>query len=212
MQKRLDTDIEVRAALTDRDWIGNSKSIYTPLGASNHSQKIRAENDFYATDYRAIDYLLEGEGTFPKKIWEVACGRSDLSKRLIELGYEVKSTDLYERGFGESGIDFLGQKELWDGYILTNPPYALAQEFVEHALDLILPGNKIFMFLKIQFLEGKKRKRLYDTKQLKTVYVSRSRINCFRNGMRETAQNAVCYCWFVWEKGYCGDPIIKWIN
>ena len=156
--------------------------------------------------------MLEGEGTFPKKIWEVASGRGDLSKRLIELGYEVKSTDLYERGFGESGIDFLGQKELWDGYILTNPPYALAQEFVEHALDLILPGNKIFMFLKIQFLEGKKRKRLYDTKQLKTVYVSRSRINCFRNGMRETAQNAVCYCWFVWEKGYCGDPIIKWIN
>ena len=194
------------------DWTGNSKTIFSTLGASTHSEKNRAVNDFYATDYRAIDYLLSEGEVIPQKIWEVACGRGDLSKRLEELGYEVRSTDLYDRGYGESGIDFLQQNEKWDGCILTNPPYSQAQEFVEHALDIILPGNKVYMFLKIQFLEGKKRKRLFDTKQLKTVYVSRDRISCSRNGIKEKVHSAVCYCWFVWEKGYNGDPVIKWFN
>lgn len=22
---------------------------------------------------------------------------------------------------------------------------------------------------------------------------------------------AICHCWFVWEKGFKGDPVIKWI-
>ncbi len=70
------------------------------------------------------------------------------------------------------------------------------------------------MFLKIQFLEGKKRRPLFDTGQLKTVYVSTSRILCAKNGEfdSKTTSSAVCYCWYEWEKGYKGDPIIKWIN
>jgi len=44
-----------------KDWTGNNKSIYTTLGASNHTEKEREENDYYATEPVAIDVLL-GEG------------------------------------------------------------------------------------------------------------------------------------------------------
>lgn len=82
-----------------KDWTGNTKTIYSTLGASNHSESERAENDYYATDPKAIDYLLE-KATLNRNIWECACGEGHLSKRLTELGYNVKSTDLIDRGLG----------------------------------------------------------------------------------------------------------------
>lgn len=111
------------------------------------------------------------------------------------------------------GTDFLKSHEYWDGDILTNPPYKYAQQFVEHALELIPEGKKIFMFLKLTFLEGKARRSLFDTKQLKTVYVSSSRLKCAKNGrFEEVKSSAAAYAWFEFQKGYSGDPTIKWIN
>lgn len=80
------------------DWVGNTKSIYSIIAASNHSETERQKDDYYATDPKAIDYLLE-KAIIGKNIWECACGAGHLSKRLIELGYNVKSTDLVNRGF-----------------------------------------------------------------------------------------------------------------
>lgn len=102
---------------------------------------------------------------------------------------------------------------MWNGDILTNPPYKYAQEFVEHALELIPDGKKIFMFLKVQFLESQKRRVLFDRKQLKTVYVFSKRISCATNGNFEKAGSSViAYAWFEFEKGYHGQPTIEWIN
>ena len=53
--------------------MGNTKSVYSIMGASSHSKHNRQEHDYYATDPRAIDALLEKE-TFSKKIWEPSCG------------------------------------------------------------------------------------------------------------------------------------------
>lgn len=102
---------------------------------------------------------------------------------------------------------------MWDGDILTNPPYKYAQEFVEHALELVPDGKNVFMFLKLTFLEGQKRRKLFDTKQLKTVYVSSRRIKCGLNGdFNSINSSAICYCWFHFQKGYNGQPTIEWIN
>lgn len=70
------------------------------------------------------------------------------------------------------------------------------------------------MFLKVQFLEGKERRKLFEKYPPKVIYVSSSRINCAMNGDFEKYKfnSAVAYAWFVWEKGYCGDTVIKWIN
>ena len=58
-----------------KDWIGNSKSIYTTMGASNHSDKERQSEDYYATEPKATQLLLEVE-KFSPVIWECACGGS----------------------------------------------------------------------------------------------------------------------------------------
>lgn len=144
------------------------------------------------------------------------CGEGHLARKLESLGHTVKATDLVDRGYGDTGIDFLNCNEKFDGDILTNPPYKLAQEFVEHALALIPDGRKCYMFLKVQFLEGKGRRALFDKYPPKTVYVCSGRILCAKNGDFDTmiaaGGSAVAYAWYEWEKGWKGDPIIKWIN
>lgn len=184
------------------------------VGASNHTDKERVKEDYYATDPAAIDFLLSGGAQLSHDLWECACGEGHLSKKLEALGHNVKSTDLVDRGFGIGGVDFLMQDEIFDGDIITNPPFNQALEFVEHALTLVNEGSKVYMFLKLCFLEGQKRRKLFDKKQLKTVYVSSKRMSCANNGefKKYKASSAIAYAWFEFQKGFNGDPIIKWIN
>ena len=136
-----------------------------------------------------------------------------------KAGYSVISTDLVYRGFGyPASVDFLSNKaeECFSGDIITNPPYKYALEFVEQALRVVKPNHKVAMFLKLTFLEGQKRRSFFKINPPKTIYVSSSRLICARNGEFEKFKNgsgsAVAYAWYVWEKGYIGDPVIKWIN
>lgn len=197
------------------DWTGNKNSIYKTIGASNHTEKEREENDYYATDPKAIKLLCQLE-KFNEQIWENACGEGHLSKELINQGYQVYSSDLINRGYGISPIDFLQFNETWYGDIITNPPYKFAIEFILKSINVINEGNKIAMFLKIQFLEGKARKLLFTKYPPKIIYVSSSRILCAKNGdfkgMVAGGGSAVAYAWFVWVKGYKGDTKIKWFN
>lgn len=194
-----------------KDWTGNANSVVRTLGSSAHAKEDREEHDYYATEPEAVEMLCELE-TFSPKIWECACGEGHMSKVLESKGYKVKSTDLIDRGFGEGGIDFLKTNEFFEGDIITNPPYKYAQEFIEHALELIPEGNKVVMFLKVQFLEGQKRRDLFMLNPPKTVYVSSSRLACAKNGDFKDVTRAVAYAWFVWEKGFDGDTTIKWFN
>jgi hypothetical protein len=199
------------------DWTGNNKAIYSTLGASNHSKEEREENDYYATDPNAMRLLLEEE-SFNKNIWEPACGENHLTNVLREHGYIVRTSDLIQRTDNVEQLDFLSptNNTKWNGDIITNPPYSYAAQFAEKALSLLNDGNKLAMFLKIQFLEGQSRRELFRKNPPKIVYVSTNRILCAKNGKFDgkegTNGGAVCYCWFIWEKGFNGDPIIKWFN
>lgn len=196
-----------------KDWTGNSRSSHATLGARNYAQNEREVNDYYATEPKALELLLE-QITLDKNIWECACGEGHLGKVLEEHGYTVKATDLIDRGYGRGGTDFLQQTEIWHGDILTNPPYKYAQEFVEKALSLIPDGHKVIMFLKVQFLEGKARRKMFEKYPPKYVYVSSSRLRCALNGDfdRYAKSNAVTYAWYIWEKGFTGEPTIRWFN
>lgn len=199
----------------ERDWTGNHKSVFTPLGASNHSSKNRARHDYYATEPKAAELLI-AEERFAPVIWECACGEGHLSRVFEKAGYEVISTDLVYRGYGDPvPLDFLKETiEDFEGDIITNPPYKYALEFVQTALNTVQPGRKVAMFLKLQFLEGKARKEFFQRFPPKTVYVSSSRLHCAPNGdfERHKDSNAIAYAWFVWERGFTGDPVIRWIN
>lgn len=189
------------------------RAVYATLGARNYAQQDRQIDDFYATDPKVLELLLEQE-KFSDNVWECACGQGHLSEVLVKHGYNVKSTDLVDRGYGQSGVDFLKCEDRFDGDIITNPPYKYALDFVKKAYDLVTDGHKVVMFLRIQFLEGKERREFFNNAPPCTVYVSSSRIQCAMNGDFETynKSSALCYAWFIWEKGNKNPPIIKWFN
>lgn len=195
-----------------KDWTGNSHSVFVTNGASNHAMGERADKDFYATDPIAIDKLVQVY-KLPHRIWECACGEGHLSKRLIELGYDVESSDIADRGYGEAGVDFLFMKQECDAQcILTNPPYKHAVDFVETAMRILPEGGVCAMFLRTLFLEGKERRaRIFDITPPHYVFVFSERVKCGKNGVFDDVAAVQSYSWFVWEKGYTGETIIKWI-
>lgn len=192
----------------------------TSLAGMSLSRK-RVENDFYATPRNATEAILN-KVNLKGSILEPAAGEGHISVVLKEKYPDSKivSTDLVQREerFGvhiKGGIDFLTYdfKENFDN-IITNPPFNIAQEFVERALKLA--NDKVIMFAKIQFLEGNRRRKMFDKAPLKYVYVFSKRINPLRNG-EEFDENGkrwsstMCFAWFVFEKGYKGEPKISWI-
>lgn len=199
-----------------KDWSGNGKSVFVTLGASNHTDKEREPNDFYATDPIAVDKLVWSIGFIPSVVWECACGTGCLSERLKQYCHGVVSTDAIDRGYGQVQ-DFLLAKEMPSGCscIITNPPYKLATEFILHALSLLPDGGRCIMFLKTTFLEGEKLHRLLFSKYPPQLILQFSkRVLCAKNAefqkMRKVG-SAVSYAWFVWEKGYKGETTITCI-
>lgn len=200
-----------------KDWVGNQKSVFTILGASNYSKEVRQEVDYYATDPHALSILLdklkEDNIVLPKRICEPCCGGGYLSEELKKHGFIVESYDLYDHGYGIIGQDFLKSAKKTKCF-LTNPPYKFALEFVEHAIRNVMPNGLVVMFLKIQFLEGKQRNKFFKKYPPKYVYVNSSRQNCAKNGDFATYSKAaaICYAWFIWQKGFKGEPTIRWID
>lgn len=173
---------------------------------------IREKNDFYATNPHALEIAMPiFKDILHNNIWECACGQGHLSEVLKDNGYNVKSTDLINRGYGEVK-NFLECDDIFEGDILTNPPFKLAEQFVEKSFELIDEGNYAIFFLKVQFLESKSRKKMFEKYPLKYLIVNSERQQCAKDAdfehLRATTQ---CYCWYVFQKGYTGEPIIKWI-
>jgi len=197
-----------------REWVGNKKATFVTLGATAHGSYEREVGDFYATSPRAVD-ALDYAGKLPRsnRVWECAAGQGDLSKALIGRGYDVVSTDLYDRGFGQPGVDFLASDRLLAPCIFTNPPYGIATEFCSHALGL--GADEIYMFVKLQFLEGKRRfDEIYSRSPPAEVLQFVERMTVARNGNREMYDkpSAMAFCWMIWRKGHSGAPRLGWIS
>lgn len=142
-------------------------------------------------------------------------GGGHIAEVLKNHGYEVTCADIVRRDYEgqDYEADFLRDPLKWCGDIVTNPPYKYAAEFVQHALDVIDEGRKVAMFLKLTFLEGEKRRGLFEQNPPARIHVFTKRVNCALNGEAQffNASSAVCYAWFVWDKGYKGKPVIDWI-
>ena len=189
--------------------------------AGGNSTSEREKNDFYATDPQTLklflyeflkDNSLDGED-----ILEPACGEGHISKTLKEMlpNCEILSTDLVDRGYGQGGVDFLTHDygRTFDT-VITNPPFSLAKEFIEKGLKV--SEKYVIMLCKIQLLEGVKRKDMFLNTPLKYVYVHTTRQATWKGGKpldpkgRKWA-TTMCLAWFVWDKEYKGEPIIRWI-
>ena len=196
-----------------KDWTGNKKSAFTTIGAAGHANHARQSEDYYATEPKATELLCELE-QFSHDVWEPACGEGHMVKVLQSKGYNVRASDLIDRGGGYEIYDFLDMGNMeWNGDIITNPPYRYAKEFVEKGMSIIPKGHKVAMFLKLTFLEGKARKEMFRVIPPKIVYVSSSRLKCAINGdFEKPGESATAYAWFLWEKGFKDKTIIKWFN
>ena len=198
--------------MNEKMWTGNQNSIFKTLGASNHVKDERQTMDYYATEPKATELLLQAYPNF-ENVLEPACGEGHISEVLKLNGIKTTSYDIVDRGYGDGAKNFFDITE-WNGDMVTNPPYKYALEFVKHALKIIPTGNKVAMFLKVQFLEGKKRGVFFRKTPPAFIYVSSSRLTCAKNGdfVKYKHSSAVAYAWFIWDKTYKGKPTIDWIK
>lgn len=181
----------------------------------------RTKDDYYATNPEAVKMLLDAHRFYGPDILEPCVGAGHIAKVITECNSSVNITaiDIVDRGYPNTVVtDFLKWKadKRYDT-IITNPPYSLASEFVYKCMDLLNDGGQLAMFLKIQFLEGIKRKKLFDIYPPSYVYVFRKRMTVFNNGMEvnpETGKawaTTLCNAWYVWRKGNKSEPVIRWL-
>ncbi|MBX9594906.1 MAG: hypothetical protein K2X46_11105 [Roseomonas sp.] len=168
----------------------------------------RQDLDFFPTPPRATAALLEREA-FPGLIWECACGDGAMARVIEAAGHQVVATDLVDRGYGKAGVDFLMEYRLPDRCesIVTNPPFRLATQFVEHALDL--GARKVAMLCRVAFLEGQERGGGIH-RRLSRVWVFSSRITMMHGSLgapTDDARGAMAFAWFVWERHHSGPHL-----
>ena len=209
--------------MKQKDWNGNSKSVYSTMATNSHSKNERETHDFYATSPVAIDMLLNSmPELYAYEIREPATGHGHMVKRMRELGLTVQATELINRSSEnmliddcEFGVDFLTLDlgEQFNGAIVTNPPYKYAEEFIRKGIDIVADNCYVCMFLPIRYLEGKQRKKLFKELPPLKVIISSSRIECAPNGdFSKGNGSAAGYAWYIWQKGFNGKPIIEWNN
>ena len=175
----------------------------------------RQVDDFYPTHPTITQMLLDRE-ELTGNIWEPACGRGDMSQVFMDRGYDVLSTDLIDRGWGEGGVDFLDDDQISRfgsvDNVITNPPFRFALDFVLQAKKI--SRKKICILNTTMFLDGIKRYEMWMDEDfpLKTMYQFSGRVGFRKNEVVDQSQSGLIpWAWFVFEKGYTGKPTIDWI-
>lgn len=178
---------------------------------ATHRRLVDKSPDFYVTPAWGTRALLARE-SFLGSISEPCCGSGEMSEVLKETGLPIYSSDLYDRGYGYAGIDFLEAKTSFVDNIITNPPFALAEAMLEVALRLA--SRKVCFLLRTAFLEGAGRHRKFYSKNPPSrIHVFSERLSMYPSGHDQKNGGTTCYARFVWDKqrGTEGTSI-QWIE
>lgn len=182
-------------------------------GSTNRSGKFRPADDHFATPLGAI-FPLVRHLALPPRIWEPACGEGHIARVLNGYGYDVVATNLVDRGYGETGVDFLKTTKARASVIVTNPPFSLDEEFVLHALGLGV--DLAIFFLRLKWLCGASRyQRIMAPTPPCLVLTFIERIKFFAGDTPIEDQpgwNTEDFAWFVWRRGFIGKPCIDWLS
>lgn len=165
----------------------------------------RERDDFHPTPPEGTAALLAVE-RFPGVVWEPACGAGDMS-RVLEASDEITrviSTDLIDRGFGRTGVDFLRDHETSADHVVTNPPFRLASQFALHARARV--RGKVALLGRLAWLEGVGRRRMFEQTGLTRVWVFSRRLRVQRGRLPEPGDRGgmIAFAWFVWDPGHDG--------
>lgn len=173
--------------------------------------------DFYATPPCAVRALLAVE-PIPLTCWEPACGDGAIVSILRDSGRAVIATDLNDWGCpdSKSGIDFLMEREAPAGVpaIVTNPPFKLAEEFVEHAIKL---APEVYMLMRLAFLEGLRWRQKGFQDHLSRVWVFAPRLPFMhRHGYDgpKNSNSGMPFAWFVFHRDAArySAAQVRWLN
>lgn len=196
-------------------------SKHTGRTLAGSSGALRSALDFYNTPTHDVEKFLLTGGLVPDGgiVLEPAAGSGNITTVLKQYRQNavVVSGDIEQRDFPLEYVgDFLIQpfnREV--DCIITNPPFSHAKEFVERGLDVC--SGDVIMLLKLAFLATADRRALMDRKHLREMWVSSSRINCYAPDVqvsstgRRTNSATLDMAWFVFNRNYKGDPVIKWL-
>jgi hypothetical protein len=165
--------------------------------------------DFFPTPPWATYALIDNED-FTGDIWECACGDGAMSGVLEKTGRAVYSSDLYKRGYGEDGHDFLAPTRCADN-IITNPPYNCAEGFVVSGVTHA--RRKFALLLRLAFLEGANRANtIFARTPPSRVWVFSERITFYPVGAQVKGSGTTAYAWFVWDKNASGKTELRWFK
>lgn len=179
-----------------------------------------SNTDCYSTPAWATEALLKREH-FPGTIYEPAAGEGAIVDVLVKHRLHVFATDILgtppeqlERNYASWGSfprDFLGSYLSKDcDHIITNPPFSQALPFAIRALEVA--RCKVAFFLRVQFLESKRRYEFLMNSPLKAVYMFSLRCSLVPFGSeRKGAGGTALHAWFVWDHDWTGEPVIRWI-
>lgn len=157
----------------------------------NPSKK-RPASDYYPTPKEVTTALLDFLD-LPRniRIWEPACGDNDMVDVMRERGHIVFASDI------RAGVDFLQEPLFPCDWIITNPPFSIADRFIERCLE---HGKPFALLLKSQYWHAQKRLGLF--RKHPPTYVCpltwRPDFN-FKSG--EKGHPLMDVMWVVWSKG-----------
>lgn len=182
-------------------------------------QTNRQPNDLYATRPHDVELLYKYEPSIIEgKIWECACGHGHIVRTLQELGAtDIYASDLIDYGFGYDVGDFLADNDLHQDEfdtIITNPPYKHTTEFIKRAIDKVKPGGRVIMLMPTTILTGINRyNKIFKVNPPKYIYtfVRNTYGILVAEGEDKYQMANMSHSWFIWEKGYQGDTIVRWL-
>lgn len=147
--------------------------------------------------------------------WEPACGEGFTASVLEEYFEEVRASDIHDFGYADVS-DFLvgelldrGERDAVD-WVITNPPFRLAEEFALRALRTARVG--VALLVRTGFLESVGRyNRLFQLHSPTYVAQFVERVPMVKGRMDQSAHTATGYCWVVWTESTATPPIFRWI-
>lgn len=142
---------------------------------------------------------------------EPACGAGHMVKPLAERFREVRFGDAYDYGYGPVR-DFLTHPYETNAvdWVITNPPFRLAEEFVHRALTVARHG--VAILARTVFLESSGRyNRIFLSNPPSKFAQFVERVPMVKGRLDMKATTATGYAWLVWEKNSNGHPRLMWI-
>ncbi|MGE3932374.1 MAG: SAM-dependent DNA methyltransferase [Rhodospirillaceae bacterium] len=140
-----------------------------------------------------------------KSCLEPACGEGHMARPLGEFFASVAASDGYDYG-GNRVADFLSGGFDPVDWVITNPPFRLAERFVLRGLGLARVG--VAMLCRGSFLESERRHRALFAPHPLAVYAPFvERVPMFKGRLDPAGSTATAYAWFVWRQG--GDPFLS---